>query len=176
MSFLLLILSKNVKADNQIDSQNTSAQSFITVTAPTNNIWTVNAPSLDFGSQTAAASLLSFNINASGPIYITNLSGTSTSFSLQQSVSEFTLTSGSQILPVTAFYLTVANSSDGKLVGSSAVNIFKQNGEVIRSGTSANGRMTSGAVNAQIRVDGASKVILTGSYKATISSTLISGP
>ena len=153
-----------------------TANGYINVTAPTTNIWSLTAPNFNFGTQTSSASVINSNATGDGPIRIVNLSGSSTSFSLQQSISDFTLVSSSIVLPTTAFYISVANSADGKLIGSSNINIFKQNGVVLRSGTGANGALTSGAVTAQLTVDGTNKVIVTGSYQATIISTLVTGP
>jgi hypothetical protein len=172
----LLGVENSIAADTAIDSQNSVANAYINVVAPTTNIWSLTAPNFNFGTQTASSSVINSNATGDAPIKIVNLSGTSTSFSLQQSVSDFTLVSSTSVLPTTAFTVSVANSADGKLIGSSNVNIFKQNAVVLRSGTGANGTLTSGAVTAQLTVDGTSKVIITGSYKATITSTLVTGP
>jgi hypothetical protein len=175
ISFLLFV-ERPISADTAIDSQNSVANVYINVTAPTTNTWSLTAPNFNFGTQTASSSVINSNATGDAAIKIVNLSGTSTSFSLQQSISDFTLVSNTIVLPATGFYVSVANSSDGKLIGSSNVNIFKQNGVVLRSGTGANGTMNSGAVTAQLTVDGTTRVIVTGSYKATITSTLVTGP
>ena len=170
ISFLLFV-ERPISADTAIDSQNSVANAYINVTAPTTNTWSLTAPNFNFGTQTASSSVINSNATGDAAIKIVNLSGTSTSFSLQQSISDFTLVSNTVVLPATGFYVSVANRSDGKLIGSSNVNIFKQNGVVLRSGT-----MNSGAVTAQLTVDGTTRVIVTGSYKATITSTLVTGP
>lgn len=172
----LIFVENPVSSDTAIDSKNSTANGYINVTAPTTNIWSLTAPNFNFGTQTSSASVINSNATGDGPIRIVNLSGSSTSFSLQQSISDFTLVSSSIVLPTTAFYISVANSADGKLIGNSNINIFKQNGVVLRSGTGANGALTSGAVTAQLTVDGTNKVIVTGSYQATIISTLVTGP
>ena len=168
----LMFGGKLILADTPIDSQNSVANAYINVTAPTTNTWSLTAPNFNFGTQTASSSVINSNATGDAAIKIVNLSGTS----LQQSISDFTLVSNTIVLPATGFYVSVANSSDGKLIGSSNVNILKQNGVVLRSGTGANGTMNSGAVTAQLTVDGTTRVIVTGSYKATITSTLVTGP
>ena len=142
----LIFVENPVSSDTAIDSQNSTANGYINVTAPTTNIWSLTAPNFNFGTQTSSASVINSNATGDGPIRIVNLSGSSTSFSLQQSISDFTLVSSSIVLPTTAFY------------------------------TGANGALTSGAVTAQLTVDGTNKVIVTGSYQATIISTLVTGP
>lgn len=180
LSFLILIIGLTPifldgKADTAIDNQNSTANAFINVVAPTTNIWSITAANFNFGQQIATSTTVTANASGDSPITIVNLSGTSNSFNVQQSISDFTINNGSIILPTLGFYITIANSSDGRLIGASNVNIFKQNGQVITSGTNANGQMTSGAVTASLVVDGANHVISPGTYNATLTSTLVSG-
>ena len=165
-----------VQADTVVDNQNATANVFFNVTAPSANTWSITAGNFSFADQIISGGQVSVNSASDNPIVVTNLSGTNTAFSIQQRISDFTLSTNSTVLPVTAFNVTIGSSTDGKLVGAAAINIFKQNGEVLRSGNGANGKMTSGNVSAQLLVDGSTKAIAAGTYSATITSTIVTGP
>ncbi|QSE77655.1 hypothetical protein JW886_06415 [Lactococcus taiwanensis] len=176
LSFSQVRPSFLVQADTVVDNQNATANVFFNVTAPSANTWSITAGNFSFADQIISGGQVSVNSASDNPIVVTNLSGTNTAFSIQQRISDFTLSTNSTVLPVTAFNVTVGSSTDGKLVGAAAINIFKQNGEVLRSGNGANGKMTSGNVSAQLLVDGSTKAIAAGTYSATITSTIVAGP
>ena len=175
-------LTEMVRADTQIDKQNSSADAFINVVAPTSNpLYLDQNPSFVFAAGEIKQNSFSMNATGDSAFRVVNLTGTNTNYALQETISNFTAPAitgnGTSTLPVTGFYLSVENSADGNLTGCQNVNILGQSGQVLTttSNGSSTGRLTSGKVSANMTIDGKQANIQKGEYRATITTTLVAG-
>lgn len=179
---VLLLSNLTALADTQIDNQNSTADAFINVLAPSSNsLYLKQNPSFTFADTEIKQQNLTVTANGTSPFQIVNLTGTNTNYKIQEQISNFTASSisgnGTVTLPVSAFYLTVENSSDGHLTGCQNVNIFGQAGQVLTTTTGGNstGTLTSGNVTATMNINGTQSSIQQGTYNATLTTTLVSG-
>ncbi|MDR3240570.1 MAG: hypothetical protein LBT37_00170 [Lactobacillaceae bacterium] len=147
----------------------------INVTAPsTNALYMTAYPSFDFG--TAKNTVQQVVASGDQPYTIVDLRGGSSGFQIQAKISDFTIANNSaKKLPVIDFILSVADSTDGSVQGSSQINIFNQNGTVIRAGADTNGLNVSGGANATLNLLNKTGLSTGVQYNAIITHSLVAG-
>ncbi|MFK4896120.1 hypothetical protein ACI1TH_04275 [Lactococcus petauri] len=166
----------STKADTEIDKDNGTANTYITVTAPTtDNLYLTQAPDFNFAN-TEASTKGSITTGGTVPYSIVNITGNANGYNLQQKISDFTGTIDGQAttLPLKFFKITVADNASGTIKGSNAVNILGQAGRVLTGQTNAQGNQSSGAATAEIQLD-TTQTIKPGAYQATLTNTLVQG-
>lgn len=166
----------STQADTEIDKDNGSANTYISVTAPTtDNLYLTQAPDFNF-SNTEFSTTGSITTTGTVPYNIVNITGNSNGYNLQQKISNFTATINGTtvILPLKYFKISVADNASGTIIGSNSVDILGQAGKVLIGQNNAQGNQTSGATSAEIQLD-TSQVINPGDYQATITNTLVQG-
>ena len=166
----------STQADTEIDKDNGSANTYITVTAPTtDNLYLTQAPDFNFAN-TEASTKDSITTRGTVPYSIVNITGNANGYNLQQKISDFTGTIDGKAttLPLKFFKITVADNSSGTIKGSNAVNILGQAGRILTGQTNAQGNQSSGAATAEIQLD-TTQTIKPGAYQATLTNTLVQG-
>ncbi|WP_285007598.1 WxL protein peptidoglycan domain-containing protein [Lactococcus formosensis] len=164
------------QADTEIDKDNGSANTYITVTAPTtDNLYLTQAPDFNFAN-TEASTKDSITTRGTVPYSIVDITGNANGYNLQQKISDFTGTIDGKAttLPLKFFKITVADNASGTIKGSNAVNVLGQAGRVLTGQTNAQGNQSSGAATAEIQLD-STQTIKPGAYQATLTHTLVQG-
>lgn len=166
----------STQADTEIDKDNGSANTYISVTAPTtDNLYLTQAPDFNFAN-TEASTQGSVTTGGTVPYSIVNITGNANGYNLQQKISDFTGTINGKVttLPLKYFKIIVADNASGTIKGSSSVNILGQAGRVLTGQTNAQGNQSSGAATAEIQLD-TTQTITPGAYQATLTNTLVQG-
>jgi len=168
---------QNVEADT---SGNGTANINVTASS-TKSFYLETYPSFDFG--TAKNNVKQLTAGGDKPYTVVDLRGGSSGYQIQAQIKtdntkKFTAADGSdRELPVTDFNISIADSTDNNLLGSSNINIYNQSGTVFSAGADTNGISVSGATTATLDLDAKqSYKIKTGvQYNATIIHSLVSG-
>lgn len=188
-SFLVTItltisfFASTTKADTQVDQQNMTADTSLTTTTSSVNPSLIKWPGYDFGIVPIQWGARTADLTTTGSDVFEAVSlGTPIAFSIQQQISNFTLSSDeTKTLPLTAFTVTVAARNNvitgtTALTGCTDINILNMVGTVASypAGT-ATGTFMSGKVTANMMLDETQSIIIGSAYNATVTTSIVTG-
>ncbi|MDR3240611.1 MAG: hypothetical protein LBT37_00375 [Lactobacillaceae bacterium] len=147
----------------------------INVTAPsTDSFYLETYPSFDFG--TAKNNVKQLTAGGDKPYTVVDLRGGSSGYQIQVKVDDFIAADGSnKTLPVTDFMISIGDSTNTSIQGSSLINVYNQNGTVLSAGVNTNGLSVSGGTSAKLDLKNATGLATGVQYNATITHSLVDG-
>lgn len=148
----------------------------INVTAPSENALSLeNEPSFDFGIVKNTVDL-EFITTAASKYRVLDLRGQSNaSYEIQAEITDFTATKSKSVLPVIQFLISIGDSTDGQLKGSTDVDIFKTAGKIASGVTGKSKSEESGDVTAKLVLKSSKDIEPNDKYTATITHRIVSG-